>query len=268
METWAAYADGVYDVTISRWDPESSPGRYYIGVYADCANTNTAATYTIKATSDDTNDNTDILLTPTLAQNFGLTADGYKYFRFCVPNDDKDVNVELINCYMSTAGVYTGLGNCNVNTYTMPELIVTRNIIKPTIADLGYKLATTAIRDVNILASDQAGNNPYGYHSGVYYVAVHGWCTPDPYCSDPSWMGCCTNYANTPPMEVKVTLTSGIIFIHVFPITHLFVFKFILTYDWRGALDIINIKKYVVDNLYDNIKSSLISFTKLTLYDS
>ena len=216
METWAAYADGVYDVTISRWDPEYSPGRYYIGVYADCANTNSAAIYTIKATSDATDDGTDIYLTPNLASNFGLTADGYKYFRFCVPDDDKNVVIDLSNCYYN--GNYippTGFtGTCNSATYTLPELIVTRNIIKPTIADLGYKLATTATRTISITASAQEGNNPYGYHSGVYYVAVHGWCTADPYCT---YTGCgpCANYLSTPPMEVKITLTPGI-FLFIF----------------------------------------------------
>jgi len=105
METWAAYADGIWDLTISRWDIQSSPGWYYIGVYADCTLTNTAAVYTIKAEMDNTDDGTDILRTPTAGQNFALnTADSYKYFRFCLPDNSLDVAIELNNCYTPDYG--------------------------------------------------------------------------------------------------------------------------------------------------------------------
>jgi len=81
--------------------------------------------------------------------------------------------------------------------------------LEPTVADLGYKLASTATREVNVLASDPASNDPNGYHSGVYYVAVQAWCTPDAYCSDVTWCGPCSYYATTPNMDVIVTTSPG-----------------------------------------------------------
>ena len=47
--TWAAYADGAYNLTISHWDPESSPGWYYIGIYDDCSKQSQTASYSIRA---------------------------------------------------------------------------------------------------------------------------------------------------------------------------------------------------------------------------
>ena len=47
--TWAAYADGDYNLTISHWDPESSPGWYYIGIYDDCSKQSQTASYSIRA---------------------------------------------------------------------------------------------------------------------------------------------------------------------------------------------------------------------------
>lgn len=221
MQTWAAFADGIYDLTISRWDPESSPGRYYIGVYADCSNTKSDATYTIRADTDDTDDGTDIYATPSLATNFALnTANSYKYFRFCIPDEDKDVTITLSNCYLYPdyttyafpLGFTPNSGVCDSTHYTLPELIVTRNILEPTVADLGFKLATTATRSIVISASDQAGNDPNGYHSGVYYIAVQAWCTPDAYCAvgDETWCGPCSYYSNTPNMDVVVATSPGI----------------------------------------------------------
>lgn len=49
--TWAAYKDKDYNLTISHWDVESSPGWYYIGVYDDCSSQFSTATYTIRADS-------------------------------------------------------------------------------------------------------------------------------------------------------------------------------------------------------------------------
>ena len=61
--SWAAYEDGDYDVTISHWDPESSPGWYYISIFADCSTTNTTAVYQIKTTLS-TSDSDDLYLHP------------------------------------------------------------------------------------------------------------------------------------------------------------------------------------------------------------
>jgi len=211
MKTW--YAHGVRNLNISRWDLQSSPGWYYIGVYAK-----TPSEYTIRVDLVSTNDGTDILAQPTLAANFALnTANSYKYFRFCLPDPTLDVKITINNCYFDYANyIYPTMPTrtpCDATHYTIPELIVTRNILEPTVADLGYKLATTATREVNILASDQASNDLNGYHSGVYYVAIQAWCTPDVYCtgSDVAWCGPCSYYAVTPNMDVIVTTSPGTI---------------------------------------------------------
>ena len=275
MQTWAAYAYGDHSLKISRWDLQSSPGWYYIAVYADCSTINAPAVYTVGADLVSTNDGTDILAQPSLAANFALnTADSYKYFRFCLPDPTQDVKIELNNCYLDPINGYvyptSPTTTCDQYHYTLPELIVTRNVLEPTVADLGYKLATTSTREVNILASDPAGNDPNGYHSGVYYVAVHAWCTPNANCVDPTWCGPCSYYANTPNMDVIVTTSSGkalsIVFLY-FVYAFFIRCEFIITIMRRGALDIINIKKYVGNIISSNIISSLISFIRLTSSD-
>ena len=217
INTWAAYAYGDHSLKISRWDLQKSPGWYYIGVYADCFNTNAPAVYTIRVHLDGTNDGTDILATPSLASNFALnTSNSYKYFRFCLPDPTLDVKVTLNNCYTSDIGVNyqyptsTARAPCDATHYTIPELFVTRNVLEPTIADFSYKLGTTATRDIIIQASDSAGNDLNGYHSGVYHVAVQAWCTPDAYCTNfEAWCGPCSYYSVTPNMDVIVTTSPG-----------------------------------------------------------
>jgi hypothetical protein len=61
--SWAAYKDGDYDVTISHWDPESSPGWYYISIFGDCSSSNASAVYQIKTTLS-TSDSDDLYLYP------------------------------------------------------------------------------------------------------------------------------------------------------------------------------------------------------------
>lgn len=215
MQTWAEFSQDVNSLTISRWDLQSSPGWYYIAVYADCSVTNKPAVYSIRADIDDTNDGTDILLNPLLATDFSLkTANSYKYFRFCLRDATQDVTIALDNCYTPDYGTtYTYVTatypGCSSTTYTFPELIVSRNIIEPVVGDLTFKMATVSRRNVTVAASNVAGNDPNGYHSGVYYVAVWGWCTPDTYCTDLSNCGPCTYYSATPNMDVTVTTSSG-----------------------------------------------------------
>jgi hypothetical protein len=119
---------------------------------------------------------------------------------------------------------------CTSTSYTLPELIVTRNVIEPTVADLGYKLASTMVRSITVAASDQAGNDPNGYHSGVYYVAVQAWCTPDAYCAagDMAWCGPCSYYSVTPNMDVIVTTSPGklVLFLFFFFISNSFYFRY------------------------------------------
>jgi hypothetical protein len=78
--SWAAFAEGVYTLIISHWDAESSPGYYYIGVYADCSQTARNAMYYIQAreASASIEDDTDIFLNKKYSLNQKLSAKGYK----------------------------------------------------------------------------------------------------------------------------------------------------------------------------------------------
>jgi hypothetical protein len=91
MLSWAAFAQGVYTLTISHWDPESSPGYYYIGVYADCSQTSKNAKYYIQAStaSVSTQDDTDIYLHKEVSLNQKLSAKGYKVINYFAALDFK-----------------------------------------------------------------------------------------------------------------------------------------------------------------------------------
>lgn len=68
--TWAAFADGVYSLLISHWDPNSSPGNYDIAVYSDCQHQSQAATFQIQAfATDDPEDQSDFYLHPETTRN-------------------------------------------------------------------------------------------------------------------------------------------------------------------------------------------------------
>lgn len=84
-KSWAAWALGVYTVTVSHWQPESSPGKYYIGVYADCSKQSSAATYTLSTSAVTTDDGTDIYLHSGFSTSVSVPAGGYKNFHFCMP---------------------------------------------------------------------------------------------------------------------------------------------------------------------------------------
>jgi hypothetical protein len=84
-KSWAAWALGVYTVTVSHWQPESSPGKYYIGVYADCSKQSSAAAYTLSTSAVTTDDGTDIYLRSGFSTSVSVPAGGYKDFHFCMP---------------------------------------------------------------------------------------------------------------------------------------------------------------------------------------
>lgn len=75
----------MYTVTVSHWQPESSPGKYYIGVYADCSKQSSAAAYTLSTSAVTTDDGTDIYLHSGFSTSVSVPAGGYKDFHFCMP---------------------------------------------------------------------------------------------------------------------------------------------------------------------------------------
>lgn len=127
--TWASYADNIYTLNISRYDPESSPGYYYIGIYNDCSKQNEKAIYQIRARPITLSSTTkDILVNRDLGINQHVTANGYTYFEFCVP---------------ICANVRIALDNCLDNekcpkAYSYPELLVSRDKMYPRVKDYRY----------------------------------------------------------------------------------------------------------------------------------
>ena len=138
--TWATNKDREYSLTISRWDTESAPGWYYIGVYNDCNGLNSAkAVYQIKAVKEPLNsyvmDTTqpDIMVFPDLGIDQQVNADKYKFFRFCIPRCS-DVKVKLETCLDPKL--------CP-KSYLMSDLIVSRTEEMPTISS--YRLALSCL---------------------------------------------------------------------------------------------------------------------------
>ena len=92
--SWAAFAYGSYSVSISHWQPDSSPGVYYVAVYADCSLQSDAATYTLTAAVSEADDGTDIFLHSGVSKTVSVPAGGYKNFRFCLPAHTNNANAD------------------------------------------------------------------------------------------------------------------------------------------------------------------------------
>jgi len=184
--TWAAFADGDYNLTISHWDTESSPGEYYIGITNDCSMQSDDAVYSVFV-SEVTNDEEDLFLSPDLGINKLVVAEGYSYYKFCLPQC-ADVKISLDNCMSNT--------QCP-GTYSYPELLVSRTAEEPTIYSHSYKLASVVRRHVQINHTDPSGRDDNGYAPGTYYVGVYGWCTPDNYVKNNAKDGPCSYAALT-----------------------------------------------------------------------
>jgi len=195
--SWAATATGEYTVSISHWEPESSTGYYYISVYGDCSLQPYPAKYTIAASSYDNTDqdSNDLVQYPSVGINQITGANDYRYFRFCVPQCS-DIKVTLQNC-LSDA-------ECP-GAYSYPELLVTRNIVEPTVYDYTFKLAQIVRRYIRINITDPSARDSNGRNTGTYYVGVYGWCTPDEYVNNNSTDGPCSYISNV-LFNVTVTL--------------------------------------------------------------
>jgi hypothetical protein len=194
--TWAAFATDT--LTISHWDPESAPGYYYIGIYNDCSEQSSSALFQLQALSVETAGSTDILLNPTLSQNQQIVADGYVFYRFCVP-ECNNVKVTLTNCMDND--VCPG-------KYSYPELLVSRHVPEPKVKDYTYKLATISRRYVWVNHTDPASRDDNGFLQGTYYVGVYGWCTPQQFVQNNATDGPCA-YAALTEFDVSIQLYDG-----------------------------------------------------------
>lgn len=193
---WSSYNWGGEDLIISSWDPEFTVGTYFIGVHSFCSEEvhtgDNDARYSLLVESKET-DHTDLEISLNGTVDGSLDANGYHYYRFCVPNTCSSVEVRLDNCLDST--------KCPTN-YAYPELLVSRSIIQPTINDHTWKLADVSQRSVYLKHDDAE------FYPGHHFVGVYGWCTPDDECPDMSTCGPC-EYANGHPYQVSVLLTEG-----------------------------------------------------------
>ena len=130
--TWSAYADDLYTLSISRWDPESSPGYYYIGIYNDCTNQKNPANFRIQALMSQDPAVAiglkDILLYPRLGLGKTVKANGYTFFQFCVP-ECANVKISLQNCIDNA--VCPG-------AYSYPELLVSRHSLLPSLKEYRF----------------------------------------------------------------------------------------------------------------------------------
>ena len=127
--TWATYKTKVYTLTIAHWDPEYTPGYYYIGIYNDCSEQKKKAVYQIQAGKDPYNTNDsglklpDILAFPDMGMTQSVLLNNYKYYRFCVPQC-ADVKVFLDSCIDPKL--------CP-NSFAKTELLLSRIIQEPTL---------------------------------------------------------------------------------------------------------------------------------------
>ncbi|XP_072179462.1 uncharacterized protein [Diadema setosum] len=180
---WSSYAWGSESLTISSWDPEYQLGTYYIGVLSYCGSDvgtgSTPAQFSVIAEHiQSAHPHDELPIDGSVAGN--IKADGYQYYRFCLPSSCVNVNVGLTNCLDPST--------CPTS-YSYPELLVSRSIQQPTINSHAWKLASIEVRSVTLQHDDP------DFYPGHYFVGVYGWCTPDPLCSNFTTCGPCS-YAN------------------------------------------------------------------------
>jgi len=116
-------------------------------------------------------------------------------FKFCVP-ECADIIVTLQNCM--------SFDECG-DTYSYPDLFLSRTEVIPKKNDYSFKLATTSRRYIFVNHTDPSARDPNGYLVGSYYVSVYGWCTPDEYAYDLKVDGPCS-YADKTLFNVTVDI--------------------------------------------------------------
>jgi len=175
-----------FNLTISHWDADSSPGTYYISVFGGCEYKNEPSVYKISAKTA-INSDSDIKINKTLTLNKYILAEEYLFFKFCLPSC-ANVTVKLQNCLSYDV--------CN-DSYSYPELLVSRTEEFPQLHDYSFKLASVERREIFVNNKDPTARDPNGYNTGSYFVGVYGWCTPDELVIDPKVDGPCSYAAKT-----------------------------------------------------------------------
>ncbi|XP_077978833.1 uncharacterized protein LOC144434254 [Glandiceps talaboti] len=190
---WSSYDWGHENLTISTWDPNFEAGTYYIGVHAFCSeevhtgDENSIFTLLVESIPTEHPELDDV--SGQTVQGT-LLAEGYHYYRFCVPKECVSVNVRLENCMDAS--------KCPTS-YSWPELLVSWSIPKPNIKDHSWKLASVVRRTISLDPSDP------NFRTGHYYIGVYGWCTPAEHCPDKSTCGPC-EYANNANYSLSVEM--------------------------------------------------------------
>lgn len=204
--TWAAYAFGTYSVTISHWQPDSSPGLYYIGVYADCADQPHAASYTVTATVAATDDDTDIYLHSGLSKEVKVGAGEYKNFRFCMPAHKSSAT----NPNPADAGVVVVGGNNNVAS----NHIVIASVISGTLAPgvvlsgVGVVGKCTILKCINKLTKAGTYASPGNYTTALLCTLDSTQTLPGPVWYKVNTTTSST-YPQTASIEVNTTATGS-----------------------------------------------------------
>lgn len=121
--TWGTKGPTDFTVTVSHWNPNSSPGYYYIAVYNPCFDSKQSTVYQIRARSFVANAEDDLYLNPAIGINQVILANDYQNYRFCIP-DCGDLKLTLTNCLSDE--------ECP-GKYSYPELLLSRTNTAPTI---------------------------------------------------------------------------------------------------------------------------------------
>lgn len=197
MLTWAAYKAGSDLLNISHWDPEFNTGLFYIGVYAECSNSNTAAIYSINVT-EATNDYGDLLKNPQLGINQKVAANGYTYYKFCL--ESNCAKATIVPTYINTP--YT---SAHLKQYVNIDLILSRTKRYPLVDGHVIHFWNMSLT-TDVLNPSYLDNN--GFLSGTYYLAMFGWCTSSEFCTNNATCGPCSNYG---PNGAPYNLTASVI---------------------------------------------------------
>ena len=194
--TWASFTKVNTTLTVSYWEPLFSPGTYYIGVFGDCYSKNVTSRYKITAYQQ-ADSSGDLLVNPALGLNQRAFANGYTYYKFCVPYDCASVSISATYQWNATIAP---------TTYVNMDVLMSRTNRNPNVmGNVVHGWVETITTDVN----DPSARDNNGFLSGTYYVAVFGWCTWDPYCLRNSTCGPCRNYGkNGAPFNLSVSVNN------------------------------------------------------------
>lgn len=208
--TWSAFTDGHFNVFISHWDTDSSPGNYDISVYNDCSRQSQDAVFQIKAVTS-FNDDEDLYIHQERARNVFLPPLGYVVslnfvivklsatflfqMFFCSFTNFVYLNARiLIRLFTAMLTKQFILGTTRIlcclflAQFKCPVLMTTGLDYCSQVFLLlhvtcschsSYKLYSSGRSIITDVSADPAGvRDKNGFVSGPYYVGVFGYCIP------------------------------------------------------------------------------------------